>query len=108
MLYSWTTPSGCCVRRTGFTSPIGSSQRSRTKGESPEDRAEGLGALIRSWMDEEGAGEQRETIEYLVHALDEGRLRECSVPVMAGHSGLLPVAATRDLPRGRRDGERTP
>ena len=28
------------------------------------------------------------------------------MPVMAGHSGLLPVAATRDLPRGRRDGER--
>ena len=46
------------------------------EGESPENRAEGLGALIRSWMDEEGAGEQRETIEYLVRALDEDRLSD--------------------------------
>ena len=46
------------------------------QGESPEDRAEGLGALIRSWMDEEDAGEQRETIEYLVRALDEDRLSD--------------------------------
>ena len=45
-------------------------------GESPEGRAEGLGALIRSWMDEEGAGEQRETIEYLIRALDEDRLSD--------------------------------
>ena len=43
------------------------------EGEPPEDRAKGLGVLIRSWMDEEGAGEQRETIEYLVRALDEDR-----------------------------------
>ena len=43
---------------------------------SPEDRAGGLGALIRSWMDEEDAGEQRETIEYLVRALDEDRLSD--------------------------------
>ena len=46
------------------------------EGESPEDRAGGLGALIRSWMGEEGAGEQRETIEYLVRALDEDRLSD--------------------------------
>ena len=45
-------------------------------GESPEDRAAGLSALIRSWMDEEGAGEQRETIKYLVRALDEDRLSD--------------------------------
>ena len=41
---------------------------------SPEHRAEGLGGLIRSWMEEEDAGEQRETIEYLVRVLDEDRL----------------------------------
>ena len=46
------------------------------EGESPENRAEGLGALIRSWMDEEDAEEQRETIEYLVCALDEDRLSD--------------------------------
>ena len=42
--------------------------------ESPEHRAEGLGGLIRSWMEQENAEEQRETIEYLVRALDEDRL----------------------------------
>ena len=41
---------------------------------SPEHRAEGLGGLIRSWMEEENADEQRETIEYLVRVLDEDRL----------------------------------
>ena len=41
-----------------------------------EDRAERLGALIRSWMDEDDGGEQRETLEYLVRALDEGRLSD--------------------------------
>lgn len=46
------------------------------EGGSPEDRAERLGALIRSWMDEESAGEQRETIEHLVRALDESRLSD--------------------------------
>ena len=46
------------------------------ENESPEDRAEDLGTLIRSWMDEEDAGEQRETIEYLVRALDEDRLSD--------------------------------
>ena len=39
-----------------------------------DDWAESLGALIRSWMDEDDSGEQRETIEYLVRALDEDRL----------------------------------
>lgn len=42
---------------------------------STEDRAERLGALIRSWMDE-GTREQRETIEHLVRALDEDRLSD--------------------------------
>ena len=42
--------------------------------DSPEHRAEGLGGLIRSWMEEKNAEEQRETIEYLVRALDEDRL----------------------------------
>ena len=44
------------------------------QGGLPEGRLEGLGALIRSWMDDEDAGEQRETIEYLVRTLDEDRL----------------------------------
>ena len=42
--------------------------------DSPEHSAEGLGGLIRAWMEEENADEQRETIEYLVRALDEDRL----------------------------------
>ena len=42
----------------------------------PKDRAEGLAGLLRSWMDEESAEEQRETIEYLVRALDEDRLSD--------------------------------
>ena len=44
------------------------------QGERPEGRLEGLGVLIRSWMDDEDAGEQRETIEHLVRTLDEDRL----------------------------------
>ena len=44
--------------------------------ELPKDRAEGLGGLLRSWMDAESAAEQRETIEYLVRALDEDRLSD--------------------------------
>ena len=31
---------------------------------------------MRSWMDAESAEEQRETIEYLVRALDEDRLSD--------------------------------
>ena len=42
--------------------------------DSPEHRAEGLGGLIRSWMEEENVEEQRETIKYLVRVLDEDRL----------------------------------
>lgn len=43
---------------------------------SPDDDAEGLGALIRSWLGEEDADEQRETLESLVRALDEDRLSD--------------------------------
>ena len=44
--------------------------------QSPEDRAEHLDALIRSWMREEDPEEQRETTKYLVRALDEDRLSD--------------------------------
>ena len=44
--------------------------------ESPENRAERLGTLIRSWTDEGDAEEQRETLEHLVRALDENRLSD--------------------------------
>ena len=43
---------------------------------SPDDDAEGPGALIRSWLGEEDADEQRETLESLVRALDEDRLSD--------------------------------
>lgn len=60
------------------------------ESESPEDgtaregfpsqeRAERLGTLIQSWMKEGDAGEQRETIEHLVRALDEDRLSSCKL-----------------------------
>ena len=39
-----------------------------------DDRANGLVQLVQSWMDEGDTGEQRETLEYLIHALDEDRL----------------------------------
>ena len=42
-------------------------------GESPGGRAESLHALIRSWMTEDDAGEQRETLEHLICGLDEDR-----------------------------------
>lgn len=32
--------------------------------------------LLQSWLDEEDAEEQRETGEYLIHALDEDRLSD--------------------------------
>ena len=48
-------------------------EMAREEGAS-DARAEDLGVLIRSWMDEGDSGEQRETIEYLVRALDEDRL----------------------------------
>lgn len=44
--------------------------------EPPYDHAEGLGNLIQLWMDEESTEEQRETLEHLVHALDEDRLSD--------------------------------
>ena len=46
------------------------------ESESPQDRAEGLGALIRSWMEEENVEEQRETMEHLIRTLDEDRLSD--------------------------------
>ena len=39
-------------------------------------RRSDLVAVLQSWMDEEDAGEQRATGDYLVHALDEDRLSE--------------------------------
>ena len=39
-------------------------------------RADELVAVLQSWMDEDDAGEQRATGDYLVHALDEDRLSE--------------------------------
>ena len=46
------------------------------ESESPQRRAEGLRALIHSWMDEESVEEQRETMAHLVRALDEDRLSD--------------------------------
>ena len=41
----------------------------------PGDRQAGaLVSLLQSWMDEENDGEQRDTGEYLVRALDDDRL----------------------------------
>ncbi len=39
-----------------------------------DDRAAGLVQLVQSWIDEDDTDEQRETLEYLIHALDEDRL----------------------------------
>ena len=41
-----------------------------------EGRRSDLVAVLQSWMDEEDAGEQRATGDYLVHSLDEDRLSE--------------------------------
>ena len=38
--------------------------------------AEGLGNLMQLWLDEENIAEQRETLEFLLHALDEDRLSD--------------------------------
>ena len=46
------------------------------QGEPQDDVAEGLGGLLQSWMNDESAEEQRETLEYLLHALDEDRLSD--------------------------------
>ena len=40
---------------------------------SPADQADGLAALFQSWKTEDDAGEQRETLEYLIRAMDEDR-----------------------------------
>ena len=45
-----------------------------SEGESPGGQADGLGRLIRAWMDEDDGVEQRETLGYLVRALDEDRI----------------------------------
>ena len=39
-----------------------------------EDRADGLVQLVQSWMEEDDTDEQRETLEYLIRALDEDRI----------------------------------
>ena len=39
-----------------------------------DDGAAGLVQLVQSWMDEGDTDEQRETLEYLINALDEDRL----------------------------------
>ena len=44
--------------------------------ESPYDHAESPGSLMQLWMGEENTVEQRETLEYLLHALDEDRLSD--------------------------------
>ena len=41
---------------------------------SSQKKATYLCTMIQSWMEEDDAGEQRETIEHLIHALDEDRL----------------------------------
>lgn len=41
-----------------------------------DNRATGLVQLIQSWIDEGDADEQRETLEYLIQALDEDRLSD--------------------------------
>ena len=42
----------------------------------PEERRTELVTLLQSWIDEEDPGEQRETGEYLISALDEDRLAD--------------------------------
>ena len=39
-----------------------------------DGQAAALASLLQSWIDEDDAGEQRETGEYLVRTLDEDRL----------------------------------
>ena len=41
-----------------------------------DDRANRLVQLVQSWIDEGDADEQRETLEYLIQALDEDRLSD--------------------------------
>ena len=46
------------------------------QAETARDRAGELAALIQSWTDGNDTAEQRETIEYLIYALDEDRLSD--------------------------------
>ena len=46
------------------------------QAETARGHADGLVALIQSWIDGNDTAEQRETIEYLIHALDEDRLSD--------------------------------
>lgn len=41
-----------------------------------DNRANRLVQLVQSWIDEGDADEQRETLEYLIQALDEDRLSD--------------------------------
>ena len=43
------------------------------EGESSAGQADGLAALFRSWKTEDDTREQRETLEYLIRAMDEDR-----------------------------------
>ena len=45
-------------------------------GEPSEDRAGALSELIESWIDGEGTAEQRDTMLYLIRALDDDRLSD--------------------------------
>ena len=45
-----------------------------SEADTSDDRAAGLVQLVQSWMDEGDTDEQRETLEYLINALDEDRL----------------------------------
>ena len=45
-----------------------------SESKTSDDRAVGLVQLVQSWVDEGDADEQRETLAYLIHALDEDRL----------------------------------
>jgi hypothetical protein len=52
------------------------------------EQGKGAATLLQSWIDEDDAGEQKETGDYLVHALDEDRLadRKLFPPEMKGVS----------------------
>ena len=55
-----------------------SSRTLKTEGTDgpPKGKAEGLGGLLQSWMNEESEEEQRETIGFLLRALDEDSLSD--------------------------------
>ena len=55
-------------------------------GESPGGQADGLGRLIRAWMDEDDAVEQRETLGYLESTLDGDRIpdQDCILRELKG------------------------